>query len=500
MAVVFALKYFRVYLLGASFTIFTDCAALRTATSKRDLIPRIARWWLEIQDFTFEVKYRPGCKMGHADYLSRHPVMNINQITNITEEEWIKAVQIQDAKLNNIIQALEGQENSENKNYFKHFSLKRGILFRKVENTLKWIVPQSSRWLICKLNHDDCGHLGFIKTCDRIKKHYWFPQMSRFVKKYVSACLNCTYMKSKKGIKPGLLNPIKKGTIPFETIHVDHLGPFVKSRKKNTHLFILVDGFTKFVFLEPVKATSVKYVIKALNNFIEIFGVPTRVISDRGSAFTSESMKLYCQELGIKHVLNAVASPRANGQCERYNQVILDSLKCVTINDKDELNWDTHVKQIQFSLNTHPNATTGESPYKILMGIEPKHWADSFILNAIGETITRSNLTDLRAQVGERVEIEQQKQKIYFDKKRSKPIKFVVGDLVMHRRTQVSATGMSHKLEPVYKGPYRVTHVLPNDRYALQDLRGKKLTMMLAAVDNLKPWVVLNAEQDQPFE
>ncbi|KAJ3642004.1 hypothetical protein Zmor_028469 [Zophobas morio] len=43
MAVVYALQYFRVYLLGLQFTVVTDCNALRTTFTKKDLIPRVGR-------------------------------------------------------------------------------------------------------------------------------------------------------------------------------------------------------------------------------------------------------------------------------------------------------------------------------------------------------------------------------------------------------------------------------------------------------------------------
>lgn len=43
---------FRVYLLGFNFKVVTDCNALKMASSKRDLIPRDARWWLQLQKST----------------------------------------------------------------------------------------------------------------------------------------------------------------------------------------------------------------------------------------------------------------------------------------------------------------------------------------------------------------------------------------------------------------------------------------------------------------
>jgi len=40
--------------------VITDCNALKTAMEKRDLIPRIARWWLRIQEFDIENSHRSG--------------------------------------------------------------------------------------------------------------------------------------------------------------------------------------------------------------------------------------------------------------------------------------------------------------------------------------------------------------------------------------------------------------------------------------------------------
>lgn len=88
--------------------------------------------------------------MNHVDYLSRHPVPNnelIANIINLTESEWIIAVQTQDEQLNNIIQILKSAKNSRNKNYFDNYIFKNNILYRKINNQIKWVVPKSCRWL-----------------------------------------------------------------------------------------------------------------------------------------------------------------------------------------------------------------------------------------------------------------------------------------------------------------------------------------------------------------
>lgn len=68
MAVIFSL-YFRVYLIGREFKVYTDCSAVRACGTKE--IPRIARWWLELREYVFGAHYRPGYRMKHVDCLSR---------------------------------------------------------------------------------------------------------------------------------------------------------------------------------------------------------------------------------------------------------------------------------------------------------------------------------------------------------------------------------------------------------------------------------------------
>jgi hypothetical protein len=55
LAVVDSMRRFRIYLLGIHFTVVTDCNAIRTTMTKRDLIPRVGRWWLLTQEYDFSV-------------------------------------------------------------------------------------------------------------------------------------------------------------------------------------------------------------------------------------------------------------------------------------------------------------------------------------------------------------------------------------------------------------------------------------------------------------
>lgn len=104
------------------------------------------------------------------------------------------------------------------------------------------------------------------------------------------------------------MHPIPNIPIPFYTLHIDHLGLFIKTKTGNTQVLVIVDAFTKFTLIYANKSTLTKYVINSLRNMIKHFGAPKRIIN---------SFEHFSKELGIKHHLNAVGLPRGNGQVER---------------------------------------------------------------------------------------------------------------------------------------------------------------------------------------
>ena len=123
--------------------------------------------------------------------------------------------------------------------------------------------------------------------------------MRKFVSKYVNACINFLYYKNASGRKPSLFNPIEKISIPFHTIHLDHYDPLMRSNLKNTLILTIVDAFTKFCILEPVRDTSTKYALGALGQLNTICAVPTQMISDRRTPITLHSFKASGEEASI---------------------------------------------------------------------------------------------------------------------------------------------------------------------------------------------------------
>lgn len=498
LAVVAALQKFRVYLIGLPFKIVTDCNSLRATFSKRDMLPRVARWWEQMQDFNFDIQYRAGSSMAHIDALSRNPIPgssgDVITVSAVTETSWLVTVQAADSEVQRIVGILKDANLDDVVDIKNNFRLKGDKLFRITAEGDRWVVPKGVRWQIVKQNHDDIGHFSVEKTLEKIKSNYWFSKMRAFVKKYVNSCLECAYSKAAGGKKPGFLNPIEKIDNPFDTIHADHVGPFVRSSRGNVHILAIIDGYTRYLYLEPVRNTKSYTTIKNFKEYFGIFGVPRRLITDRGTSFTSKAFKRFLEEKGIKHILNAVATPRANGQVERYNKTVVDALttKCVGTPDNK---WDDHLPDVQWGINNTLNKGINRTPSEALFGVRPTGSSESRIISELVQVTTnieKSPRSKIRQEINTHVESCQQKQKCAFDKTRCQPPKFEVGDLVRVER-QIPATGQSKKLIPKYQGPYRITAILDHDRFHVESTpltqKNGRHFSSIVAVDKIKPWL-----------
>jgi transposase InsO family protein len=463
LAVVYSLQRFRVYLFGMHFTLVTDCKSMKLTLEKRDINPKIARWSMFLENFDFEIVHRIGEKMQHVDALSRVEVLTIESSDLNLFENTICINQLRDSNISKLKTQIE-------RNEIKGYEIRDGIVYRVANKKLLLYIPDSMIPSVLFKYHNDMGHFGVDKTCDMIKRLFYFPRMRERVLEHSKSCIECIHFNPNDRKLDGYLKVPEKPDKPFQMIHIDHLGPLNKTRRNNLHLLVVVDAFTKFIAFYPTKTTNTREVVKHLTDYFHDYSVPRKITSDRGSAFTSKEFGKFINEYGIVHILNATASPQSNGQVERYNRTLVPVLaKLCEIRKKE---WDLLLFDTKFLLNNTLNRSINDYPSRLLFGVVQKLKIEQNLIAYVESLNTASDesLEEIREKAYNNIRKVQDYNKEQYDKRCFRNSKYSVGDLVMIRNTKV--VGENHKLKPKYKGPYVVKKVFENDRYLLTDLDG----------------------------
>ena len=81
----------------------------------------------------------------------------------------------------------------------------------------------------------------------------------------------------------------------------------------------IIDAFSKFVRVVPLKNKSASTVEKALRKIFEQ-GTPTLILSDNGGEWKNGRVQTLFKDYSIKHILTSSYTPQQNGGIERWNR------------------------------------------------------------------------------------------------------------------------------------------------------------------------------------
>ena len=98
--------------------------------------------------------------------------------------------------------------------------------------------------------------------------------------------------------------------------HIDHAGPFL-----GAHYLVLIDSHSKWMEVEKVSSTAIEPTIRVLQRIFATHGLPDSIVSDNGTAFTSQEFSVFCKANGIRHIRSAPRHPSTNGLAKRAVQV-----------------------------------------------------------------------------------------------------------------------------------------------------------------------------------
>ena len=123
-------------------------------------------------------------------------------------------------------------------------------------------------------------------------------------------------------------------TEPGQEIQFDFSSGFCnKYVTGEPHILIGIDRYNKWPVVQICKSTETKEVIKFLKSFMNFYGVPEKVKSDKGSAFTTREVKLFCENWIIEINYSSPRLHTGTGAVERAMQT-LKNLNNANLEDK----------------------------------------------------------------------------------------------------------------------------------------------------------------------
>ncbi|KAH9139437.1 hypothetical protein LEN26_005307 [Aphanomyces euteiches] len=158
------------------------------------------------------------------------------------------------------------------------------------------------------------GHLGFNKTRERIRRTVYWTDWIQDCKYFVTMCPDCNKAKGGRPTKQGPIQrmPVYDLKDPFDLMVVDALGPLPTTENGNKYILVFGDYFTRWIEAFPVPDLKTSTFARTLiDEVLCRFGVPNRLLSDRGSNFISELAESIYDTLGIHKLTSAPYHPQS---------------------------------------------------------------------------------------------------------------------------------------------------------------------------------------------
>jgi hypothetical protein len=260
------------------------------------------------------------------------------------------------------------------------------------------------------------------------------------------------------------------------------IGPFTMAPSGFTHVLVAIDKFTKWIEYKPIAKLTPDQVVDFISDILHRFGFPNTIIMDLGSNFTANQFWEFCENACIEVKYVSVAHPRANGQVERVNGMIIEGLekRLYDKNSKKGGKWIHELPHVVWGLRTQLSKATGQTSFFLVYGSEAILPADIMWKSPRVEMYNEGEADEVRqlelnsveeARYTALVQSAQYLQGIrqYHDRN-VRERSFSIGDLVLRRIQDESGL---HKLNSRWEGPFVIKQVTRPGSYRLQYPEGQ---------------------------
>ena len=429
-AIFYALDKFDYLLRDRKFTVRTDHANLTKLREDYTSNKKVQRWLTCFQHYDITFEYIKGSMNVVADTLSRHCINNFS---------------LRDINTN--------------------------------LNTQVLAIPAKYVSWLTEAHNSVVGHHGVENTLAKLSvdRPDW-PDRAKHVRMFIANCPTCQKMDQRKANVQA--HPTTASSYrPNQRIAVDYIERLTPDQNGNTSILVIIDCFTRYVELYPVKAINAITSADCLLDWFTRYGAPNEISHDNGTSFVNQTLVELKKLVGSNSKIATAYSKEENPIVERANKEVMRHLRNIIFDENVILTWATHVPLVRRIMNSSIHAATGFTPASLMFGnaididkgfLFPNKLESNpevpYTLWSAQRLSAHSTLLDVaRQNLTERDEVHM----LTYPTGRSD---FDINSyvLVEHRQNNLRR-GPSSKLLPFLKGPLRVLAKADNT-YTLQDI------------------------------
>eukprot|EP00253_Pinus_taeda_P028184 PITA_28184 len=321
LALIKALKYFRVYILHSHVLAYVPSAAVKDVLVQTEPEGRRGKWIAALLEYDVEIKPTKLIKgQGLAKLMAETNLhaLDINLIAALSDsEEENSAVQVSYIFIASpwyadIVYVLQNVSAPLGMSRNKARTLKlKAAKFCIMKSTLYWKDP-GGILLNCLVEEE-----AKVTVEDFHKGIYG-----------VKSCHECQIFQGKQRLQPLPLKLVEISA-PFQQWGLDFTGE-IHPASSGQHRWILTatDYFTKLIEAIPTRQATDSVIISFLeNNILSCFGCPSKLITDNAATFKSKRMIDSFHKYNISLGHSTAYHPQGNGLAESSNKSLVNIIK-----------------------------------------------------------------------------------------------------------------------------------------------------------------------------
>jgi hypothetical protein len=408
LAVIKALKKWRIELLGAPVHVYTDHRTLEFFNTQKALSRRQAHWQEYMSQFDLTFHYIKGERNLGADALSctmipdseatplQAPalveddlfVCAINPANRLTsfplDEDPLFSMTCPVSAVLDISQdititheILKGYQDDEycRKLFtlidkFPNLVERGGLLFLSGRLVIPCV--RKIREHIFRLAHDTLGHFGGDKSYEALHGLYYWPNMRKeLLESYIPSCVDCMRNKSPTTAPAGPLHPLLVPDRRGDSIAMDFIGPLPMEEGYNM-IITITDHLNADICILSCKDTITARELASLffDHWYCENGLPLHIVSDRDKLFISKFWRVLHRLTGVKLKLSSSYHPQTDGVANvltRQSHSVI-----ITLSNEIKKVGSKCSPHVWFNIMNTVNASTGYTPFQLHLRRSPR--------------------------------------------------------------------------------------------------------------------------------